>query len=106
MVEDQEEQSSEGLDLSKYLGIARRRHWQFLIPLFFGWVLVFAASWVLPSAYKSATTILIEQPTVSKDLVPSNVNDNLQSRLQTITQQILSRTRLLHIIETLNLYAD
>src|SRR5581483_1671137 len=106
MVEDQEEKSSEGLDLNKFLGIIQRRHWQFLIPLFVGWALVFAASWVLPSTYKSSTTILIEQPTVSKDLVPSNVNDNLQSRLQSITQQILSRTRLMHIVEALNLYKD
>ncbi len=105
-MEDLEEKSSEGLDLNKFIGIARRRHWQFLVPLFVGWALVFAASWVLPSTYKSATTILIEQPTVSKDLVPSNVNDNLQSRLQSITQQILSRTRLMHIVQTLNLYAD
>jgi polysaccharide biosynthesis transport protein len=30
----------------------------------------------------------------------------LQDRLQSITQQILSRTRLLHIIDQLNLYAD
>jgi succinoglycan biosynthesis transport protein ExoP len=106
MTEDFEENSAEGLDLNKYLGIARRRHWQFLVPLFFGWALVFAASWALPSTYKSATTILIEQPTVSKELVPSNVNDNLQGRLQSITQQILSRTRLLHIIQTLDLYVD
>jgi polysaccharide chain length determinant protein (PEP-CTERM system associated) len=106
MMEDFEEKNPEGLDLDKYLGIARRRHWQFLIPLFFGWALVFGASWFLASTYKSATTILIEQPTVSKELVPSNVNDNLQGRLQSITQQILSRTRLLHIIDTLDLYAD
>jgi succinoglycan biosynthesis transport protein ExoP len=106
MTEDFEEKSPEAMDLNKYLGIVRRRHWQFLIPLFLGWAVVFAASWVLPSTYKSATTILIEQPTVSKDLVPSNVNDNLQGRLRSITQQILSRTRLLHIVETLDLYAD
>ena len=34
-----------------------------------------------------------------------NVNEDLQARLQNITQQILSRTRLLHIIDELNLYA-
>ena len=40
-----------------------------------------------------------------KDYVMPNVNDDLQERLQNITQQILSRTRLLHIIDELNLYA-
>jgi polysaccharide chain length determinant protein (PEP-CTERM system associated) len=40
-----------------------------------------------------------------KDYVTPNVNDNLQERMQSITQQILSRTRLLHIIDQFNLYA-
>ncbi len=40
-----------------------------------------------------------------KDYVTPNVNDDLQDRMQSITQQILSRTRLLHIINQLNLYA-
>ena len=39
-----------------------------------------------------------------KDYVVSNVNDDLQDRVQNITEQILSRTRLLHIIDQLNLY--
>jgi polysaccharide chain length determinant protein (PEP-CTERM system associated) len=36
--------------------------------------------------------------------VAPNVNENLQDRLQSITQQILSRTRLLLIIDKLKLY--
>ena len=36
--------------------------------------------------------------------VAPNVNENLQDRMQSITQQILSRTRLLTIIDKLNLY--
>ena len=40
-----------------------------------------------------------------KDYVTPNVNDDLQERMQSITQQILSRTRLLHIIDQFNLYA-
>jgi len=41
-----------------------------------------------------------------KDYVTPNVNDNLQDRMQSITQQILSRTRLLQIIDQLSLYTD
>ena len=78
----------------------------FLIPLLVGWALVWAPSWVLPPRYKSTTLILVEQPTMPKDYVTPNVNDDLQDRMQSITQQILSRTRLLHIIDQLNLYVD
>ncbi|MGA8214124.1 MAG: XrtA system polysaccharide chain length determinant [Candidatus Sulfotelmatobacter sp.] len=106
MVEDLEEQKSDGFDLPRYLGMVRRRHMQFLIPLLLGWLAVWGASWVLPSRYRSGTLILVEQPTMPKDYVTPNVNDDLQDRLRSITQQILSRTRLLHIIDQLNLYAD
>src|SRR6202043_3196384 len=104
MVDNLDEQSSEGFDLQRYLGMVRRRHLQFLIPLFVGWALAWGASWILPRRYKSTTLILVEQPTMPKDYVTPNVNDDLQDRLQSITQQILSRTRLLHIIEQVNPY--
>jgi len=104
MVDDLDEQSSEGFDLQRYLGVVRRRHMQFLIPLFVGWSLVWGASWVLRPRFQSTTLILVEQPTMPKNYVKPNVNDDLQDRMQSITQQILSRTRLLHIIDQLNLY--
>src|SRR5450755_1752010 len=106
MVDDLEESGSEGLDLRHYLGVARRRHLHFLIPLFIAWAVVWGVSWVLPPRFQSSTLILVEQPTMPKDYVTPNVNDDLQDRLQSITQQILSRTRLVHIIEQLNLYSD
>ena len=96
---DIEEQGLAGLGLQHYLGIVRRRHLHFLIPLFLAGLLVWGASWVLPPRYQSSTLILVEQPTMPKDYVTPNVNDDLQERLQSITQQILSRTRLLHIID-------
>jgi polysaccharide biosynthesis transport protein len=105
-VEDLEQENQQGLNLQQVAGIVRRRRWHFLLPLFIGWVTVWGASWFLPSVYKSGTTIIVEQPTVSKELLPSNVNDDLQDRLQSITTQILSRTRLLHIIDSLDLYPD
>ena len=106
MAEDLEEQSHAGFDLPHYLGVVQRRHMQFLIPLLVGWLMVWGASWVLPSRYRSGTLILVEQPTMPKDYVTPNVNDDLQDRMRSITQQILSRTRLLHIIDEHNLYAD
>ncbi|HEX3436013.1 MAG TPA: hypothetical protein VHT24_04530 [Pseudacidobacterium sp.] len=106
MQEVADEQKSESFDIHLYLDIARRRHMYFLIPLFLGWIVVWAASWLLPVRYKSGTLILVQQPTMPKDYVVPNVSDNLQDRLQSITEQILSRTRLLLIIDQLNLYSD
>src|SRR5579864_1370355 len=106
MSTDVENQEPEQIDVQRYLGLVRRRHLYFLIPLFAGWLMVWSLSWVLPPRYRSGTLILVEQPTMPKDYVTPNVTDDLQQRLQSITQQILSRTRLLGIIEQKNLYAD
>ena len=74
--------------------------------MFLGWLAVWGSSWILPARYKSSTLILVEQPTMPRDYVVPNVNEDLcRSGWQNITQQILSRTRLLHIIDELNLYA-
>jgi succinoglycan biosynthesis transport protein ExoP len=106
MTEVLEDQSAEQLDMQRYLDVVRRRSPYFLIALFFGWAVVWGISWILPVKYKSSTLILVEQPTMSKEYVVSNINEDLQDRLQNITQQILSRTRLLHIIDQLNLYDE
>ena len=106
MVEDFEDKPAESLYLDQYWSLARRRYWYFLGPLLAGWLVVWGASWFLPSVYKSETLILVEQPSMPKDYVVPNVADDLQERVQSITQQILSRTRLLHIIDELNLYAN
>jgi polysaccharide biosynthesis transport protein len=106
MVDDLDENSTGSFDVQHWLGVARRRHMQFLIPLFVGWMLVWGASWVLPKRFQSTTLILVERPTMPKDYVTPNVNDDLQDRMQSITQQILSRTRLLRIIDQLDLYIE
>ena len=101
-----EEQQAPQFDYERYLDVVRRRHVQFLLPVFLGWLLVWGVSWVLPSKYTSSTTILVEEPTMPESYVAPNVTENLQDRLQTITQQILSRTRLLTIVNRLSIYAD
>jgi polysaccharide biosynthesis transport protein len=106
MSEEFQEQEAQAIDLSRYVDLVRRRHIQFLIPLFVGWLLVWGSSWFLQARYVSSTLILVEEPTMPKNYVTPNVNDDLQSRLQSISQQILSRTRLLLIINNLNLYSQ
>jgi polysaccharide chain length determinant protein (PEP-CTERM system associated) len=106
MVEMIEEQNAERPDIDRYLDVLRRRYLHLLIPLFCTWLIVWGASWVMEPRFKSSTLILVEQPTMPKNYVEPNVSDDLQDRLQSITQQILSRTRLLLIIQKLHLYSD
>jgi polysaccharide biosynthesis transport protein len=105
-MDEQLEESNHIPDLTEIKGIVRRRRWQFLVPFFCGWTLVWGASWLIPSTYRSGTLILVEQPSVSAKYVESNIDSDIQHQLDSITQQILSRTRLLRIIDSLGLYAQ
>jgi len=104
MQEEFDDKPGEQLDFKEYWALARRRYWYFIVPFFVGWAVVFAASRLLPAVYRSGTLILVEQPSVPQQYVVSNVSSNMQDRLDSITQQILSRTRLVRIIKKLDLY--
>ncbi len=104
MSDELNEQTTESFDLQRLMGIVRRRNLQFLVPLFLAWLLIWGSSWVLPPRYKSSTLIIVEQPTMPQNYVVPNINDDLQTRLESMTEQILSRTRLLVIIQKLHLY--
>lgn len=90
--------------LQDYLAIARRRQWWLILPLFMTWALVMLGAWFIPPKYRSETVIIVEQQRIPEQYVVPNVASDLQQRLQSMTQQILSRTRLLGIIEALHLY--
>src|SRR5664279_5494425 len=105
MPEEFEEHSQAPLDLGKYRDLLVRRRWYVVVPFFVVWVLVWGVSWTLPSVYRSSTLILVEQPTVSQKIVGDSPASDLQERLDSVEQQIRSRTRLLSIIQRFNLYA-
>ena len=90
--------------MDEYWAIVSRRKWWILGPLFFGWLLVFASAWILPAQYTSESVILVEQPKVPKSYVEPNVEVDMAERVQSMTQQVLSRTRLLGLIDRLHLY--
>jgi succinoglycan biosynthesis transport protein ExoP len=90
--------------LEVYWAILRRRRWWIFLPLFLCWALVWAASWFLPTTYRSEALILVEQQKVPEHYVVPNVTVSLQDRLQSMTQQILSRTRLQATIDRFGLY--
>jgi len=103
MTEEFDDQKSmRGLD--EYWAMVVRRRWWIIGPLFLGWLIVFASAWIIPPKYTSESVILVEQQKVPEKFVMPNVQVDLQERLQSITNQVLSRSRLLNIINTLHLY--
>jgi polysaccharide chain length determinant protein (PEP-CTERM system associated) len=88
------------------LQIFRRRIWLLLVPFAIVSALTTAVSRVLPDRYRSETLILVVPQRVPESYVRSTVTTRIEDRLQSISQQILSRTRLERIIQDFNLYAN
>ena len=57
-----------------------------------------------PATYRAETLILVDSQKIPEKFVSATVNVELQDRLATISQRILSSTRLQKIIEASNLY--
>jgi uncharacterized protein involved in exopolysaccharide biosynthesis len=60
----------------------------------------------LPTRYQAETLILVVPQQVPEQYVRASVTTRVEDRLQTITQQILSRTRLERIIQDFDLYPE
>ncbi|HRI39914.1 MAG TPA: Wzz/FepE/Etk N-terminal domain-containing protein, partial [Nitrospira sp.] len=59
-----------------------------------------------PPTYKSTATILIEEQEIPSDLVRSTITSYADQRIETIKQQVMSRTTLWKVVEQFNLYED
>jgi succinoglycan biosynthesis transport protein ExoP len=75
-----------------------------LLPTFVCWFVVWTISWLWPNRYESEALILVEQQNVPEHYVVPNVTLDLQDRVRSITQRILSRTRLQATIDRFHLY--
>src|SRR5258707_4606949 len=96
-----DDQQQEKLDWAKYWAVARRRCWLFVLPFFVGWAVVWSVSWLLPSVYRSNTLILVQRPPSGLVMGANGGAVDSQSRMDSISQLVLSRTNLLRIATTL-----
>lgn len=92
------------LTAQDYLQIFRRRRWFVLIPAIAGPVVALALTWVLPSLWTSQSLILIEQQRVPSHMVQPVVTEDLNARLASMQEQVLSRTRLEPLVKKYNLF--
>lgn len=98
--------TSGGVDLESVIAPWRRRKWLVLSVFAVLCAGAVAAVLFLPDVYRSTATILIERPQVSETFVRSSVTSDLETRLQTIREQILSRDQLWKMIVAHDLYPD
>ncbi len=93
-------------DLAKIKGIIKRRKWWLILPFIATILLAGVICLILPNMYKSTATILIKNQQIPPTLVPSTVTSYAEQRIQTITQEVMSRARILNLIKKYNLLPD
>ncbi len=93
-------------DLRFYWRVFLTRKMYFIWPALAIVLISAIVALALPPVYESSSTILIEEQQIPPDFVKSTVTGYADQRIQSLNQQILSRTRLLEIIRQFSLYPD
>jgi len=93
------------LDPKTILEIVSRRRWTIIVSLLISGVVGIYLAFTLPRLYSATTLILIQPQSVPEDYVQSLVTEGVGFRINTIRQEILSRTNIEKIIEGFNLFS-
>lgn len=90
--------------LGDILMVARRRWLWIAVPLLLGPIVGYLVALKLTPVFTSQAFVLVEQQKVPDTFVPSMVTDQLETRLMTMQDQILSNSRLQLLIEQYGLF--
>ncbi len=89
-----------------YLELAVKRRWLLIIPFCIAMLSGIYLAFALPRTYQATTLILVRPQRVPTDYVRSIVSTDIDQRINTIKQQILSRSNLERVIEKFKLFSD
>lgn len=83
--------------------LIRRKLW-IITPLLIVPPLVFIGGRHWPKKYRSETMIMVDQQKIPDEYVKASITGDISDRLQTISEEVMSRTRLLMIADKDGLY--
>lgn len=86
--------------------IIKDRYLLMLIPLLLLSAAGVVAAFTLPTVYRSSATLLVESPTLPEDVLGEQGVDVVDQRIAKFRQQVLSRPRLIELIQKHRLYTD
>jgi polysaccharide chain length determinant protein (PEP-CTERM system associated) len=90
--------------MGEIIRMLKRRKWLILLPTL---AVALAVAYVvakLPSVYESTTLLTLKPPTISEKVVQSLSDEDLSQQLQTINQEVLSRSSLEPMIAKYKLF--
>lgn len=94
------------IDYSRYLKLFWKLKWLVIVPSILFPLAAGYYAMQLQDSFQSSTLILVTPQKVPTNFVASTVTTGIEDRLNTISQQIFSRTRLEQIIQEFNLFAE
>ena len=86
--------------------IVLRRRWFVIIPFCLSIIAGIYLSFTLPRIYRASTLILVQPQRVPTNYVRSIISAGIESRINMISQQIMSRTNLENIIDQFKLFSE
>lgn len=92
--------------LERYLQIIWYRKWLLVVPIVTMVLVTGIGSLFLTNIYRSYTLILVEPQQVPQEFVKSSVSMSVEKHMNTIRQQLLSRSILERVINEYHLYPD
>ena len=98
--------TEKSLDIHDYIEIFLRRKWYFFIPFVVILVAAVLYAFSLPKMYRATTLVLVTPQKVPENFVRPTVTSRIEDRLQSISQEIMSHTRLEQVISEFKLYSE
>src|SRR6266498_1274082 len=99
---EETKKGSGGLDLA--LAVWHRRKWLAILIFLVPFTAAVSLALFLPDLYQATATVLVERQLVPENFVQPTVTSALETRLHTISQEILSRSRLEALVTRFGLY--
>jgi polysaccharide chain length determinant protein (PEP-CTERM system associated) len=99
-----ETESSPSETLARALGVVTRRRWLILSSAVATALTTVAVVYQLPNRYTSEATLLVVQQQVPLRYVTPTTTTDVADALQAMTQEVLSRTQLLELIDQFGLF--
>jgi succinoglycan biosynthesis transport protein ExoP len=100
------EQEEHGIGFDFVLDVWQRRKWIAIVVFIAAFAGVASLAASLPDIYRATTTVIVERQQVSEAFVRPSVTAELETRIQAIHKEVMSRARLAEVINRLNLYPD
>jgi polysaccharide chain length determinant protein (PEP-CTERM system associated) len=97
---------NQNINVGHYMDVICRRRWLIILPFCLAMVVGIVLIVKLPRVYEASALILVHPQRVSEKIVSPVVAGDIETRIQSLSQQIMSRSNLERVIEKFKLFSD